>query len=180
MPKTVRANKDRQVFVTWKDVLKVIDVEPNIEWKAIIALARLTGARVPSELYGLTWNDINFETRQITIRSPKTEHHGESHASRICPLFVELLPYLESLFAFVQPEIKKSVSPQVFALVTGPRKNLATAFSRMVKKAGLEPWPKLFTNMRSSRETELQKEFSPADVCNWFGHSPIIAAQFYA
>ena len=46
--------------------------------------------------------------------------------------------------------------------------------------AGLTPWQKLFVNLRSSRETELLAVFPVADVCRWFGHSPAVAARFYA
>lgn len=46
--------------------------------------------------------------------------------------------------------------------------------------AGLTPWQKLFLNLRSSRETELLAVYPVADVCRWFGHSPAVAARFYA
>ena len=72
------------------------------------------------------------------------------------------------------------MSSPVFPLVSSPQINLGTAFSRMIKAAGLEAWPKLFTNLRSSRETELLQEFAAIDVCSWFGHSPTVAARFYA
>ncbi len=179
LAKTVRENKERQVFVAWDKILKVIQVAPSQEWQALIAFARLCGPRVPSELHGLTWNDVDFVKREIKIKSPKTKHHGGSHTSRMCPMFMELVPYLEALFASLESGKRLPQSP-VFPVVSSPRINLGTAFKRMIKAAGLEPWPKLFTNLRSSRETELFAEFSAADVCSWFGHSPAVAARFYA
>lgn len=38
--------------------------------------------------------------------------------------------------------------------------NLRTQLERIIGKAGLSPWPKLFQNLRASRATELAAEFS--------------------
>jgi len=180
LAKTVRENRERQKFISWQDIVKVIACAPNSEWAAIIAFARLTGARVPSELHGLTWEDFDFNKGEIKIKSPKTKHHGGVHTSRTCPMFQELQPYLKSLSDSVQPGRKTAMTSPVFPIVCSPRKNLGTAFTRMIKAAGLIPWPKLFMNLRSSRETELFKKFPAADICSWFGHSPAVAARFYA
>lgn len=179
LPKTVLENKERQVFVSWESILKAIEFAPSIEWKALIAFARLAGPRVPSELHELTWKDIDFVNRKIRFEAPKTKHHGGSHTSRICPMFPELVPYLEAHWESLEPEEKLPQS-RVFRLASSPKVNLGTPFMRIIKNAGIEPWPKLFTNLRSTRETELFKKFSPPDVCKWFGHSPEIAARYYA
>lgn len=97
---TVRENLERRVFVPWSDVLRVIEEAPGEEWKAFIAFTRLIGPRVPSELHGLTWADVNFIGKRVILRSPKTEHHGGDHVMRSCPLFPELVPYLQSWAGF--------------------------------------------------------------------------------
>src|SRR5262245_43642696 len=56
--------------------------------------------------------------------------------------------------------------------------NLRTAFERLIYRAGLLPWPKLFQNMRASRETELAQTF-PLHVVAWIGNSARIAATHY-
>ncbi len=60
--------------------------------------------------------------------------------------------------------------------------NPYTQFKRFVKKAGLVPWPKLWQNLRSTRETELMenKDFSLQAVCQWIGNSPVVALKHYA
>ncbi|MFM2013830.1 MAG: Tyrosine recombinase XerC [Planctomycetota bacterium] len=58
--------------------------------------------------------------------------------------------------------------------------NLRTPIERMIKLAGMEQWPKLIQNMRSSRQTELLDSFPVKDVCDWFGNSPAIVAKHYA
>jgi hypothetical protein len=43
----------------------------------------------------------------------------------------------------------------------------------------LKPWPKLFQNLRSSRETELTQKFPLHVVCAWMGNSQLVAAKHY-
>ena len=177
---TVRENRERQKFVSWEVIKKVIDAAPSTEWKALIAFCRLVGPRVPSELAGLSWSDLDFENRRIILRSPKTAHHGGDHALRSCPMFPELVPYLEKLTELVGPGVEVPLSSPVFPMVSDARVNLRTVFSRIIARAGETPWEKLFVNLRSSRETELLSVYPVADVCRWFGHSPAVAARFYA
>ena len=109
---TVRENRERQEFVTWSNVLKVIEVAPTIEWKALIAFVRLVGPRVPSELVGLTWADVDFVAKRIVIKSPKTKHHGGEHAVRSCPMFPELVPYLEKQSTLLPTLVDGSDTPR--------------------------------------------------------------------
>ena len=48
------------------------------------------------------------------------------------------------------------------------------------KSAGLVPWPRLFQNLRASRETELLGEYPAADVVSWIGNSVPVAMSHYA
>jgi len=177
---TVRENKERQEFVSWDSILQVIEHAPTTEWKALIAFVRLVGVRVPSELAGLTWADLDFVAKRIVIKSPKTAHHGGEHALRSCPMFPEVVPFLEALASAVVPGISTPLSAPVFPLARNPSANLRTSLNRMIVAAGLTPWQKTFVNLRSSRETELLAVFPVADVCRWFGHSAAVAARFYA
>ncbi|HBR19874.1 MAG: hypothetical protein A2Y13_04095 [Planctomycetes bacterium GWC2_45_44] len=43
----------------------------------------------------------------------------------------------------------------------------------------MKPWPKLFQNLRSSRETELTQKFPLPVVCAWMGNSQLVAAKHY-
>ena len=73
-----------------------------------------------------------------------------------------------------------SLSTPVFPVACDAGVNLRTALARLIVLAGLTPWQKIFVNLRSSRETELLAVYPVADVCRWFGHSPAVAARFYA
>jgi len=48
-----------------------------------------------------------------------------------------------------------------------------------VRRAGYEPWPKLFQNLRSTRETELAEQFPLHGVTAWIGNSERVAARHY-
>ena len=57
--------------------------------------------------------------------------------------------------------------------------NLRTRLSKIIRRAGLVPWPKLFQNLRSTRETELVERFPMHVVTAWLGNSPEIARKHY-
>ena len=180
LEKSIRENPDRMQYVSWSDVLKLIDVAPNAEWRALLAFLRLTGCRAPSEVHDLRWADLDFADRKITIRSPKTRHLGSRHAVRSCPMFLELVPYLEELADVICPGINVPMSERVFPFVKNGTTNLRTPIERMIRLAGMQQWPKLIQNLRSSRQTELLDSFPVKDVCDWFGNSPAIVAKHYA
>ena len=81
----VKANRERDFFVTREDAQKVIDACPDAEWRLIFALARFGGLRTPSELLTLRWADVNLPAGRMTVHSPKTEHHT-GKAMRIVPM----------------------------------------------------------------------------------------------
>ena len=58
-------------------------------------------------------------------------------------------------------------------------KNLRTQFNRIIEQAGVVPWAKPFENLRSTRRTELERQF-PSHVVNaWLGHSAKVAERHY-
>src|SRR5262249_9498119 len=57
--------------------------------------------------------------------------------------------------------------------------NLRTGLLRILRRAGLKPWPRLYQNLRSSRETELAETFPIHVVAEWLGNSPEKALGHY-
>ena len=57
--------------------------------------------------------------------------------------------------------------------------NLRTQLLRILRRAGVQPWPKLFHNLRSSRQTELEETFPSHVVCQWIGNTEKVAATHY-
>jgi integrase len=179
---TVGASNGRDYFVSREEAAKVLAACPDSQWRLLFALSRYGGLRCPSEHLGLCWGDVDWERGRITVRSPKTEHHA-GKAERIIPLFPELRPYLqvvldELLADFDPKENRLSVQP-VISRYRGTNANLRTQFCRIIRKAGLTPWPKLFQNLRSTRATELAAEFPAHVAAEWMGHSTVVADKHY-
>jgi len=55
--------------------------------------------------------------------------------------------------------------------------SLATRFKSIIRRAGLEPCPKPFVNLRASRDTELRKDYPSHVVESWIGHGDRIAKE---
>jgi integrase len=91
--KAGRETSEQKFDVTREMVDKLMDHAPDAEWRAIIALARYLGLRVPSEVLPLTWDDVNWARERLTLRSPKTKYQGKPW--RVLPLFHEVRTHLE-------------------------------------------------------------------------------------
>ena len=168
-----QVNSSREHFVSVAVTERILAACPDEQWRLIVALSRYGGLRCPSEHLGLTWGDVDWEHQRITIRSPKTAHHA-SGASRVLPLFPELRPILEAAF--------DAADPGTEYLITRYRNanaNLRTQFLRIIARAGVKPWPKLFHNLRASRQTELTGSFPLHVVCEWIGNTALIAEVHY-
>ncbi len=50
---------------------------------------------------------------------------------------------------------------------------------RTVKRAKVAIWPKLWQNLRASRESELLRMHDIKDVCNWLGNTPATVFKHY-
>lgn len=169
----VRHNPAKFYFVTRKETVALLDACQNIQWKMIIALTRFGGLRCPSEVLRLKWEDINWDARRFIVHASKTEHHADAGIRQV-PIFLELMPILLAGF-----EAAESDDEFVITQYRDARQNLRSGLNRIIKRAGLKPWPKLFQNMRSTRETELAEEFPLQAVCSWIGNSPAVAARHY-
>ena len=167
-----QANPSRQAFVTHETIEAVIAACPDNDWRLIFALARYAGLRIPSELDDLRWSDIHWDRNRMTIRVPKKEHLA-GHEERIVPIFAELRPHLEKAF-----DEAEDGAIYVVPRARGDR-NLRRYAEQTIKKAGVKAWPKLFVNLRSSRETELMQKHPAHVVLAWIGHTAKVARSHY-
>lgn len=153
---------------------------PNLEWQALFALARHGGLRNPSETLLATWDDRDFERGRITVHSPKTKRY-EGKDTRVIPIFPELRPILEALFNEREKELGRppSAADHIVKRYRVRGMNLRTQLERIIKRAGLEAWPKLWQNLRASRAMELAGEFPAHVAAAWLGHSTLVAQKHY-
>ena len=64
-------------------------------------------------------------------------------------------------------------------LAGNAEKNLGTRLRKIIRRAGVDVWPKPFQNCRSSRQTELEQQFPTYVVCAWLGNTPTVAYKHY-
>jgi hypothetical protein len=169
----VTGNQERFYFIDRETAEKVIAACPDAQWRLLFALSRFGGLRCPSEHLALRWGDIDWESNRIRVPSPKTEHH-EGKAERWIPLFPELRPHLEECFDLAEPGAEF-----VITIARDGGKNFRTRFAKIIRRAGLTPWPRAFHNLRASRQTELASVYAAHVVCAWLGNTEAVAREHY-
>ena len=145
---------------------------PNAEWRLLFGLARYAGLRIPSESHMLTWGDVDFERARLTVRSPKTEHH-EGHEQRIVPITPELMRLLQDRFAEVE-------EGQQYLVTIAGKGAVIRQVRAVWKRAGVEPWKRLWQTLRSSCEQHWAIDgFPQYVVSHWMGHSIEVSGKHY-
>ena len=170
----VKENRQRDYFVTRDMAERIIEACPDSDWRLIFALSRYGGLRCPSETLALRWSDIDWERGRMTVSSPKTAHH-EGGESRVVPIFPELRVHLDAAYF----ALGDNPAEYVVTRYRSASQNLRTTFEKIIRRAGLEPWPKLFQNLRASRATELAAEHPAHVAAAWLGHSTLVASKHY-
>jgi len=167
------SNPDRYYYVTPAEALAVLAACPDAETRLIFALARYGGLRCPSEILALRWGDIDWAAGRFIVHSTKTEGHAHGGV-RLVPIFPELAGPLADAF-----DAAAEGAEHVIVRYRSPDVNLRTRFTKIILRAGLTPWGKLFQNCRSSRETELCEEYPLHVVCGWLGNTTTVAQKHY-
>ena len=153
-PATVRA--DKFFFVTREMTQRLLDACPDVNWRLFVALGRYGGFRVPSEACSLRWQDVLWDQNKIVVQRPKGERYGKGE--RIIPMFPELRPILEEAFEQAQEGDVYCIEKfRRFAVGKTGWMNcsLGSRFAKIINRAGLTRWPRLFHALRATRETEL-------------------------
>ena len=171
---------DRKVHVSLSLARAIMEACRNsdspLEWRALFTLGRFQGLRIPSEPRALRWQDVDFERGRITITSQKTKNY-EGKGRRVMPLFK---PTADALKELRESQPKNQVF--VFADLL-PRmrleSNLRTPFIKILKRAGIDPYPVIFHSLRGTCQKELTDKRPAYIVCIWLGNSPQVAAAHY-
>jgi hypothetical protein len=122
----------------------------------------------------LRWSDIDWGRDRITVTASKTAGHS-GRETRIIPLFPEIAPYLRRAFEDA-PERSEFVFSDRYRRAGV---NLGTQLKRIIRRAGIEPWPRAWHNLRASAQTELSERFPIHVVCHWLGNTTTVATQHY-
>ncbi|MHB9049825.1 MAG: tyrosine-type recombinase/integrase, partial [Pirellulales bacterium] len=152
-------------FVSRETTAAILENCPTAEWALLVGLARFQAFRIPCEGLALTWTGVDWEKNLLTIRSPALEHHPDGPVRKL-PLFQEMRPHLQLAMAEATPGAEYVVMHYRAADV-----NLRTGLARILAKAGIRPWGRLWETLRHSRQVELLEEFPAAAVRKWTGTS---------
>ena len=167
-------NPHRLFYVPMDWYKKLLDACPCQTWRTILALCRIGGLRNPSETLGLTWQDVDFDKKQILVHSPKTEYI-EGKENRILYMF----PLLERELLRQSETYTVGNSPYVIDSYRDTAANMRTQFHRIIFRAGLPAWDRAFQNLRASASTDVEAEFGAAAESCWIGHSHRTALKHY-
>lgn len=161
-------DKTRQNYITLTAFNQVMKAATCNHSRALFALARYCGLRVPSEPLALRITDLDWDLSRISV--PNDTKTG----SRTLPM-LQAEPYLRALV--------EEHPDGTTMLFTRARSSAATTYREWllaaIRSAKLEPWPKLWVNLRASCRTDLA-DLYPAAVCDhWLGHSTRVARNHY-
>lgn len=165
--------RSRHVYIDRPDIHKLINVAIDTRWRCMLGFAALCGLRTRSEIAAMRWEFINWDENTFTVPHCKT-------SVRTVPIFGDFRPYLDQY-----QEV--CISREPMRVLKGPvfpncpsQTQLTNRLSRTATKAGMQPWPKPWINLRSSVETWLVRQgFDLTTVSSWLGNSPIIAQKHY-
>lgn len=121
----------------------------------------------PTEVHVLKWSDVLWDQNKLRIESKKT-------GLRYCPIFEPALKLLREAYDMA-PERATHIFPN-----RNTESNLRTHMHRIIKSAGLVPWPKVFVNLRSSCRTDLEDNFRETVINAWIGHSTKVGQKHYS
>ena len=163
-----------EYYVTPEESARVLKACPSAQWRLFFGLAQYAGLRIPSESHWLTWANVDWEKRRLTVFARKT---GQT---RVVPILPELMPLLEA--AYDEAAEKSGWAPMTGnePVITLPRNNRHRKFESILTKAGIAPWDDLFQTLRKSAESWMAAQRLPqAAVSRWIGHSVAVSDKHY-
>jgi integrase len=168
-----QVNDERIAYVSPETIEAVIATCPDNDWRLVFALPRYGGIRFPSEAEELKWEDVDWENSRFTVHEKKVEHHP-GRGRRLVPVFAALRPHLERAY--------RERAPGAIYVVPRARHgaNLGPQAKRIIEKAGVKPWPKLFVNMRGSCSDDLERDGVAEKAINaWVGNTARMRQRHY-
>lgn len=179
---TSAVNDKRKFFVTPEMAKKVLQACPDSRWRLIFTLGRWGGLRIPSELAFLRWSEIDWTAKKMLINIPKKTSRVEQERGNFATRWIPLFPEIDLALREYREEYDCEDEDFIFPDLDGTDSDgilLRKDLTGILRRAGLTPWPKLFMNLRSTRDTELQNSLPLYVVCSILGHDPQISLKHY-
>jgi site-specific recombinase XerD len=163
--------------VTADEFLALLAVVDSVSRLALM-LTRYAGLRV-TEACRLRWDRVDLAGRALNVDDTK---RGRDRR----------VPLVDPLFDFIAAEFRQWLEdggPAVFVMVDNNALNVGEPVTRSVidgrirsaaHAAGVPLWPRLFHNLRATRQTEWIAAHGLVNACHWIGNSQTVAARHYA
>ena len=154
-------------YVTWDDFDELLDACSNAGWRVFLGLQRTAGLR-RGEALDLKWAGVDWDARRLSVVAQKTGKR------RVVPIEPPLYQLLLDAFEVAVPGEEHVVSERLVS-----HNNLAVRFESVIRRAGLEPWAKLFQVPRRNRETDWAQEYPQYVASVWMGHDMAVSEKHY-
>ena len=165
VPTTAIASK-REHRISAAATRALLDACPNTKWRALVGLLRFAGLRCPSETHSVTWADVDWQRFALRVFAPKT---GQTRTIPIC----------HDLMAILN-DASYVAGDGATTIVGMPSNNRHRGLKAIIKRAGLNEWPKMFQMFRQTRRSEWLDAGVPAAYVNsWMGHSGDVGDRHY-
>lgn len=149
--------------VEYENVIDVVD-RPS---RQALHLCRYAGLRI-GEAVNLQWSRVDYHSRKMTVQDTKRKRDRA----------VPIVPEMRLLFAGFDKRGN-------FVVADGDSHPLSrSAVDKRIReacaRARVRLWPRLFHNLRATRETEWINQFGLVNACHWIGNSQAVASKHYA
>lgn len=151
-------NRERMRYVGVEEVERLLGVCDGT-MRGLVSLARWCGLRSPSESRGLRWCDVHDGWLQV----------GGKTGSRMVPLGERVRAELGERGGGEEAVLKGLAEDST----------LRMRLRALIEKAGMEPWPRVFHNLRASCAMDWVKRVPATSVAQWMGHGLGVSMDHY-
>ena len=159
-----QVNEQRQSYVSRDMSFRLLSFFRNDRERLAFVLGRFGGLRVPSEVLELRFKD--FDLKEKVLRVSDNTKTG----FREVPFFREI----QDIFVTLKGD------PEDFVFDGWTKSRFCSFMEVAIRKAGMEQWPKLWVNLRSSLITDLeQMGYTEKTLDSIFGNSASVRKLHY-
>ncbi len=174
-----KKRKPKQRYFTEDEVMRIIDAEPELQYKTLYSFLYGTGVRI-NEAAGLHVEDIDFDHNVVYIR--RQVQHGKEYDTKTenGERIIDIDPSLSQVLCAY---LAGRTSGRVFQARNGSpisdnnlrRRKLQPLLEKLgIPKSGFHAY-------RHSRVTQLRKRGTPGDLqTQWIGHSSLRTTDLYS
>ena len=169
--KTFKESPEAPRLLEAREVESLLNEMPD-HLRALVSCAVYAGLR-RQELFHLRWDDINWNTGELTVAS-RRDHHTKNYESRRIPMNTALVEALKR-------HPRQLGSRLVFSSREGkPYTDVRDSLNAAADRAGIEGCVKLHQLRHAFCSHALMQNIDPRTVQRWMGHKDLTTTMRYA